>query len=359
MQRTRASFVGLGILALALVGLPGNVTAANQCVNPGGTGGCLSSIQAAINAAAAGDTINIAAGTYSELVTVNKADLSLVGATGATIDHAGAGFAVLTVAANGVTVSGLSITSSPTGPNAAKDFLVFVAGDGVTLSNLALNHQRTVGGAPIALVGDSDDVTISGGSIVSGWNGIITYGLGPWIGVEITGVTFNVNGGEFGINLHTGTDFVVAGNTFNAAPLSVAQIIVNNVAEVTVANNILNGGAPLGIRVGNFNFGANVVMDQVVIQDNVITGATTAGVRLTPTLNNDGENPNVLLLGNEISGNALGLRNSAPSTIPVASLNWWGDATGPVHALNPAGLGNGIDGNPVVYHMWCVAATPC
>lgn len=348
----------VAILVSALA-FPPNASAATLCVNTTGAGGCHTSIQTAINAAAAGDTIDVAAGTYNELVNVNKANLALVGAAGAAIDHPGAGFAVLTVAANGVTVSGLSVTSSPTGPNAAKDFLVFVAGDGATLSNLVLNHQRTVGGAPIAVASDSDGLLVSGGTVTSGWNGIITVGVGPWIGVEISGVTFNTNGGEFAILMHSGTDFVVRQNTFNSGPLIVAQLIIENIAEVTVENNVFLGGAPLGIHVGNFHFGANVVMDSVTIRDNAISGATTAGILLATTLNNNGENPNVIVLGNEITANALGLRNSALSTVPLASLNWWGSATGPIHALNPVGTGNGIDGNTVVYQAWCVAASPC
>jgi parallel beta-helix repeat protein len=49
------------------------------CVNPGGTKGCYSKIGAAVTAATAGSTINVAAGTYKEDVVIPKS-LYLIGA---------------------------------------------------------------------------------------------------------------------------------------------------------------------------------------------------------------------------------------------------------------------------------------
>src|SRR5271154_6333590 len=49
------------------------------CVNPGGTKGCYSTIGAAVTAATAGSTINVAAGTYKEDVVIPKS-LYLIGA---------------------------------------------------------------------------------------------------------------------------------------------------------------------------------------------------------------------------------------------------------------------------------------
>lgn len=43
---------------------------ATQCVNPGGTGGCHASIQAAVNAAVDGETVHIHAGTYTEFTLI-------------------------------------------------------------------------------------------------------------------------------------------------------------------------------------------------------------------------------------------------------------------------------------------------
>src|SRR6267378_935409 len=64
-----------------------SIGAATRCVNPGGTGGCSSSIQRAINAAAPGDTILIGRGIYTENVVVTK-PLTLLGA-GDRGDHRG------------------------------------------------------------------------------------------------------------------------------------------------------------------------------------------------------------------------------------------------------------------------------
>src|SRR5580704_11482935 len=75
--------------------------ATTLCVNPGGTGGCYATIQLAVNAAAANDVINVAAGTYTEDVTIGK-PLSLMGA------GAGQSFIDATNLANGILLDGLN-----------------------------------------------------------------------------------------------------------------------------------------------------------------------------------------------------------------------------------------------------------
>jgi nitrous oxidase accessory protein NosD len=69
--------IGLGLLSL--FGASTLAAAATLCVNPGGKFGCKSSISAAVAAASAGDTIQVAQGTYKEEVVITKS-LSLVAA---------------------------------------------------------------------------------------------------------------------------------------------------------------------------------------------------------------------------------------------------------------------------------------
>ena len=75
------------------------VSAATLCVNPAGASGCQATIGAAVSAATPGDTIQVAAGTYKEDVTISQT-LSLIGAGSAStiIDATGL--------ANGINIDG-------------------------------------------------------------------------------------------------------------------------------------------------------------------------------------------------------------------------------------------------------------
>src|SRR5262245_11253529 len=74
----------LGVVFLALASAAPPAGASSLCVNHGGSGGCFSTIAAAIAAAGSGDTIHIAAGSpYLEQLYIAKS-LSLVGDGAAT-----------------------------------------------------------------------------------------------------------------------------------------------------------------------------------------------------------------------------------------------------------------------------------
>ncbi|MFT5586434.1 MAG: putative outer membrane repeat protein, partial [Cognaticolwellia sp.] len=95
-----------------------------------GSSGSYSTVQSAVNAASTGDTITIAAGTYTEDVDTKGKDLTLVGAGSSkvTIDASGNDSALTVDKGETVTVQGVSLTGSDQGVN--------VVGSTLTVSDL-------------------------------------------------------------------------------------------------------------------------------------------------------------------------------------------------------------------------------
>ena len=61
------------LLCGSILGTGNLLFAATLCVNPGGTGGCFSTINSAVAAASPNDTVKVAAGSYAEDVVIGKA----------------------------------------------------------------------------------------------------------------------------------------------------------------------------------------------------------------------------------------------------------------------------------------------
>lgn len=128
--------LSLLIVASTLVAASFNpAAAATLCVNAQARGGCYVSIQAAVDAAAANDTVRVAPGRYAEDVTIGK-PLSLIGAGAhqTVIDASGQ--------ANGVSIDGLDnaglsdvVVSGFTVKNAKFEGIVITDATGVTVSD--------------------------------------------------------------------------------------------------------------------------------------------------------------------------------------------------------------------------------
>jgi hypothetical protein len=147
----RAGLLGAALL-LIVAGTASVAQAASLCVNPGGSGGCYGTIQAAVDAASDGDEIVIRAGKYVEQVTIIDKDLTLVGRGGAVVqapipmeqtllDATGLGERpVIGVANAEVTVRNLTIDGANS--SADNEFLVgieFVNAGGVIRDNRIRN----------------------------------------------------------------------------------------------------------------------------------------------------------------------------------------------------------------------------
>lgn len=196
-----------------------------RCVNPGGAGGCLSSIQAAINASSSGDSINVASGWYTEHITMaNGVSIYGAGWDTATGTVVTGNFSVAlptvnipwTVGAStvlsGVQVTGggtnnpndggggIAISGSPTIVNAWVNNNtgyygggVYISGGSSTLNNVSVWNNRALYGGGFYLQNNAV-VTMTGDFV--GTNGSVMFNsaTNDGGGIFMTGVTATLTG---------------------------------------------------------------------------------------------------------------------------------------------------------------------
>jgi nitrous oxidase accessory protein NosD len=125
-------------LALLLTSGASVSAAATLCVNPGGKSGCNSTISAAVTAAAPGDTIQVAPGTYKEDVVITKSIALIATGSSPVIDATGL--------ANGIFVNGMA-----SAPNAG---VVGVVISGFTIRNAKFEGILVANASDVSLVGN-------------------------------------------------------------------------------------------------------------------------------------------------------------------------------------------------------------
>ncbi len=252
----------------------------NGCVSGGlvtntNTGSTYCTIQAAVDAATAGNSLSVSAGTYDELVTVNKA-LTIQGAGASSI----------------VTYTGTAIPV----PGSVTPTLFKVTAPNVTIQNFAMNVDLSKIRSAIHTSGTTPNLTIMGNTITpSGTpgnnygirnaiainpnltNNDYTYDNVGFTGVVVKGNTVNVSAGGIGSSFRAAVQMDLCGgtiggssptdgNTFTAINHDV-NIRFSNQGPVTIQNNSSLGG---GIQLSEPNPGAGLI----TIANNTLTGAT-------------------------------------------------------------------------------------
>lgn len=333
-----AAVVLASVTPFALVG---TVAAATHTVDDSG-GADFTSIQAAVDAAAAGDTINVAPGTYSESVLIDK-PLTLVGDPGDGTAGAGANAPVLDGGASpyafwvyaggdGTTIEGFDIGSANTYA------LNVVVDDGETLSDLTFRHNDVTGaevqfalktgtvqleraeisnnvfsGGKIDVNGDApSDLTITGLSIV---DNVMTSSSGDAIDFDLEATT-------------TDATVVVSGNTITGAGADAIEFELDaeDTYEITVEENHIDGAASEGIEFLD-NGGSGMT---ATIARNDIRNSGGAGIEIAP----DGDATRLQISQNNIVGNTRGIDSSEtdPGQVVDARNNYWGASDGPSSA---------------------------
>ncbi len=272
-----------GLLAFGLV--PDRVLAASLCVNAGGTGSCYSSIGAAVAAASAGDTITVAAGTYTEHGINIATPLTLQGA----------GAASTIINATGHT-AGLVVQSGTSGPTQISGFTIENAGlqgiQVVNSSNVTVQNN-TLSGNDASLDFNPKDMNAT--TCPDDPNTFLADDCGEAINLQ-------------GVNSSTVTNNVVEGNAGGillddeSAP-TFGNVISNN----TVQNNKLDCGITLASHASGV--GAKGPIPGYGVYSNTVTGNTVtdngaAGVGIFASVPGDAAYNNIVSK-NTITGNGL------------------------------------------------------
>jgi nitrous oxidase accessory protein NosD len=274
-------------IGASLLTLSSSALAANWCVNPHGTAGCKTTISAAVAAAAAGDTIYVAKGTYKESVIITKS-LSLQGAGDqtTTIDAHGLSNGIFingtasspNAGVANVTIAGFTITGANyEGILAASATGVTIAQNHVTKNNLSLTKTACPGipdfetnevmdcGEGIHLM--STDHSVVAGNLVDYNSGgvLVTDETGPNYANLITENVVKYNGEACGITLASHPAATLAHPT---GPLSFG-VFQNTVLKNESSYNGLNNGGGAGVGMyaagpGNINYG-NIAIGNLLV----------------------------------------------------------------------------------------------
>lgn len=303
MQQRIGSALALAVILAAGASQP--AFAATYCVNPGGTGGCSATIQAAVNkATAAGDVVQVAHGTYKEDVAISsKNSIALLA------DHDENTIIDATGKLNGVTITNSTavVVSGFTVENAQTAGIWVTNSSDITISNnhvmdndmdLGAGTCPALNGTPFAkgeamdcgeaiFLSGVDHSLVAGNTVTGNAGGIlVTDDTGATHDNLITGNSVLRNiGGDCGITMpsHSGDGVyhnTVSGNdsSYNSGP-GVGIFAPGPGSKAygnVIINNHLRGNANPGVTMHNHAApgvnGVPAFLPQPIFNDNVILG---------------------------------------------------------------------------------------
>jgi len=275
-----------------------------------------STIQAAINAAGDGDTIQVRAGTYNESIIIDKDNVMLIGESreNIIIDGRGGGFVVY-VRANNITFNGFTMQ------NGGYGIYLWKSSNNNFTSNTASNNQYG-----IYLDGSSYN-TLSGNTVSGNSYGIYVYHSSYNVlsgntasknndGIYFDGSSYNTLSGnilssnnQHGILLHHSSDIILSGNTAlnNTYGIYAGDSDKNVLSGNAVSNNtygiylyysdknVLSGNAVSNNSYGVYFWGSS---------DNVLSGNAASNNSYGIYLHYSGNNA---ISGNDASSNGYGI----------------------------------------------------
>ena len=312
-----------------------SATGANDGSSPANA---FTTIQAAISAVASGATIDVAAGTYAENVSINsKTDLIIrgVGVTTIIEPASGIGFAItnssditikdLKIHTAGTDAHGIWVAGTPSGGSAVdgltvKSTTIVVDGYSAGIYAEQVNPAHTnwqIGGT-----GDENAITINDG----------TGGTGD------------------GLDLHDVSASTVSYNNITLNnPVSSTNVLwtseLSNLSGLTFSNNTVSGSSGSEVAfVPNFVLGGGSTITTITVSGNTFQDWGSRALRMGDKVSSATVSGNKFLVA-EVSEI---LKNENASAEVNAEGNWWGYSTGPASS---ATVGT------VDYRPWCTENT--
>lgn len=310
-------------------------------------------IQDGINAVMEGGTVYVCPGTYVEVLTVSKNNLTITSTDGPnTTIIKQADTNAITITGNYNKFEGFTIKDETNHAHAHRLFIVH--GDYNVIRGNVLIGRKGISGAGhdylISIRGDAVGDGIAKGNIIEN--------------NEVCNANYN------GINVggtYKAEDTVIRGNKVSGC--TNAGIAVDRAPKTLVENNLIsncNVGLYVEGREADGRSVSGALITANIIQNNLIGAQFRGANGVTVTCNTIKENSigvqiippaagsygTPVINYNNIHGNTeYGAENRITELLD-AQYNWWGDLTGPYHqTLNPTGLGDKVSDN-VNFEPW-------
>lgn len=301
-------------------------------VNPTGAGGAFTDINQAIFQAQSGDTIEIAAGTYTPGVVLGNASrrglfidkpLTIRGAgRGQTIVNVpltGVDGAAAFVLASNVRLEGMTLQGQADGISVFRFFEPGAVLSNIVLRDLDIQPLTTRGFGSGLFVRNASNVLFENNTVGLSHTNAVSIAENV-TGTILKGNTFLGSTRDYSISLGEGsTGTLVVGNTISGSPNGIAITSSNNSVYYNTITGFLNDGITLDRQSNHNLIGLNLVdsaglaqgrtsgsgiflnseSNHNVIFNNRFTGSFENGVALFRVSNN-------LIWGNEVSGNGQG-----------------------------------------------------
>ena len=330
--------------------------------------GTVGIIQEAVNMVS-GSTIYVLAGTYSEILNINKS-LNLLGPNSNISPNTGTRVteAILTgglnvdntsskiVAVKGFKFNGVSSPFSYNGNASGTITADFTFKNNITENSsgqLAIMLGTSLNSAAVIIEDNKfSNMTSNAMQLVAGGGNLSANIL-----KNVINTTVNA-----GINTDGLTNSTISENTISSTGQQGIQI-AGPASNVTVnLNNISNANTTLAADRGAIRLYGSSFTGTVSIYDNILTNSFN-GIAIRNGENISGKD--IRFYQNKITGNVNKGAYHGGTGMLTAKYNWWGDVTGPYdnktlpgipNYNNPGGLGNAVT-SYVDYNPWNLAPT--